>query len=116
MLHSSTLSGILPTICAASVWKKTLRLRHSAPISARGCRTPISLLTAMMLTMDVSGVMAASSAARSTSPFFDTGRYVTRKPSCSSARQLSSTHLCSVVVVMMCFFFSLWVGGGGGSG
>ncbi len=37
---SSTLTGTLPTACAASVWKNTLRARHIAPISSIGWMTP----------------------------------------------------------------------------
>jgi hypothetical protein len=56
-----TSMGILPTACAASVWKKIFLDRQSFPISSTGCTTPISLLTVMMLTIAVSGRMAASS-------------------------------------------------------
>lgn len=90
-------------------------LRHSAPISASGWITPISLLTPITDTIAVSGVMAASSCAMSTSPFVCTGRYVIFQPSCSSTRQLSSTHLCSVVVVMTWRFLSLHKGLGQGT-
>jgi hypothetical protein len=34
--------------CAASVWKNTFLSRHSLPMSASGCTTPISLFTAMI--------------------------------------------------------------------
>jgi hypothetical protein len=39
----------------------TFRERHNSPISLSGCSTPISLLTAITLTREVSGVIAASS-------------------------------------------------------
>ena len=39
---SSTLTGTLPTACAASVWKNTLRARHMAPISFIGWMTPVA--------------------------------------------------------------------------
>jgi hypothetical protein len=54
-----TSSGTLPAACAASVWKNTPRRLHSAPISASGCTTPISLLMAMIDTSAVSSRMAA---------------------------------------------------------
>ncbi len=38
---ASTSTGTLPTACAASVWKNTLRARHNAPISSIGCMTPV---------------------------------------------------------------------------
>ena len=89
------------------------------PISLSGCSTPISLFTPMMDTSAVRSVRAARSSSRSMSPLRCTGRYVTchrnkgrldtqryiarpqrsrrtLTPSLSSARQLSSTHLCSV--------------------
>ena len=45
-LHKSAV--VLPyRTCAASVWKNTFRSRHSLPISASGCTTPISLFTAI---------------------------------------------------------------------
>ncbi len=59
MLSALTSSGTLPMACAASVWKKIFLLRQSAPISASGCRTPISLLMAMMETSAVSSRIAA---------------------------------------------------------
>ncbi len=38
----STLTGIFPTACVASVWSKTSRSRQSAAISGNGWITPIS--------------------------------------------------------------------------
>mmetsp|Transcript_161373 Transcript_161373/g.391873 ORF Transcript_161373/g.391873 Transcript_161373/m.391873 type:complete len:232 (+) Transcript_161373:321-1016(+) len=107
MFIALTSMGSLPTICAASQWKKTLLARHSAPISAMGCTTPISLLTPMTETSAVSGVMAASSSSMSTRPLLCTPRYVTLKPCCSSTRHESSTHLCSVCVVITWFLRAL---------
>uniref|UniRef100_A0A2M4DJ56 Putative secreted protein n=1 Tax=Anopheles darlingi TaxID=43151 RepID=A0A2M4DJ56_ANODA len=69
-----TSSGILPTACAASVWKNTFLLLHNAPISATGCFTPISLLTVIMDTRDVSGVIALSSSSMLINPLGCTGR------------------------------------------
>ena len=107
MFIASTSSGILPTACAASVWKKAFFSRQILPISASGWMTPISLFTAMTETTTVLSVTAARSASRSIRPFFCTGRYVTSKPCCSRWRQVSSTHLCSVTVVTMWFLRSL---------
>lgn len=50
---------------------------------------------------------AATPTFRSMIPLFFTGRYVTWKPSASSERQESKTHLCSVWVVIKCFFRDL---------
>jgi len=51
--------GTLPIACTASEWKITPRSRHSLPISAIGCSTPISLLAAMIVTRIVLSPMAA---------------------------------------------------------
>ena len=105
MHDALTSSGTLPAICAASVWKATPAARQSAPISASGCTTPISLFTPMIDTRAVSGARAAATADGATSPSVPTGKYVTRKPppDASSHRQASRTHLCSVCVVTTCF-------------
>jgi hypothetical protein len=57
-----------------------------------GWITPISLLTPMMDTNAVSGRMVAFNSSMSIRPLGSTGRYVTSKPSDSSARQESNTH------------------------
>ena len=93
-------SGTLPSACAASVCSSTSRSRVIAPIASSGCSTPISLLAAMTLTRIVPGVIASRSASRSTSPSASTPRTVTRRPSRSSRRQVSSTARCSVATVM----------------
>lgn len=85
----------MPTACAASVWKKTLCALQSDPISATGCLTPISLLTVITDTKEVSGIIAFSSSLRDTIPFGWTGKYVILNPSDSNARHESKTHLCS---------------------
>ena len=97
---SSTSIGILPTACAASVWKNTLFARQISPISFSGWMTPISLFTAMTDTTAVSGRIEARSSSRSMRPLDLTGRYVTSHPCCSRWRHESSTHLWSVCVVM----------------
>ena len=73
MFMASTSMGTLPAICAASVWKNTRLRRHSAPMSASGWMTPISLFTPMTDTSAVSGRMAASRSPTSTSPLLRTG-------------------------------------------
>ena len=74
MFISSTSSGILPAACAASVWKKILRARQNAPISAIGWITPISLFTAITETSIVSSPTAASRSSRRIRPLGCTGR------------------------------------------
>mmetsp|Transcript_14608 Transcript_14608/g.62624 ORF Transcript_14608/g.62624 Transcript_14608/m.62624 type:complete len:242 (+) Transcript_14608:277-1002(+) len=83
MFMALTSTGIFPTACAASVWKKIFRERQSFPISARGCTTPISLFTAITDTIAVSSRIASSSVFKSISPFDFTGKYVTSQPCCS---------------------------------
>jgi len=90
-----------------SEWKNVLFARHSAPISAIGWITPISLFTAITDTSAVSGRSAAFRSSIRINPFEPTGRYVTSKPSSWRTRQESRTHLCSVCVVIMCFFLFL---------
>ena len=80
---ASTSMGILPTACAASVWKKIFRARHSAPISASGCTTPISLFTAITETIAVSSRIASCNCFKSIKPLALTGKYVTSQPCCS---------------------------------
>ncbi len=75
-----TSTGILPTACTASVWKRTLYLRAMAPISSMGKMLPVSLLAHMTEIRMVWSVMAASSSCRSSMPSRSTGRKVTSKP------------------------------------
>ena len=99
--HPSTLVGIRPTACTASLWKGTPRSRQSAPISATGWIVPTSLLAAMTETRTVSGRIAAATSAAATIPDGPTPTRVTSKPSRSSDRHGSSTAACSIAVVTM---------------
>ena len=59
MPSSSTFIGICPNACTASVWNNIPFSFASAPISARGCIDPISLLAAITDIKIVSGRIAA---------------------------------------------------------
>ena len=101
MFIASTSSGILPKAWTASVWNRTLCARQIRPIAATSWITPVSLLAVMIETRMVSGRIAASSSARSTSPSVPTGSQVTSQPLRSRCLQVSMTALCSVTTVMM---------------
>ena len=88
-------SRVCPTACTASVWNSTPWARQILPISATGCKVPISLLAAIMVTKQVFSSRAASSSAGRTIPFSCTGSSSTVKPSFSSAAKVCSTAWCS---------------------
>ena len=96
---AATSSGILPTACAASVWRMTLCSRVIRPISASGWIVPTSLFAAITLTSTVSGVIALRTASGSTRPVWSTGRIVSVQPCFVSRLHVSSTDLCSMPVV-----------------
>ncbi len=73
-------SGVLPTACTASVWKSTPRRWAIPANSAIGWIVPVTLLAAMTETKHVSGRMAVSRSAGSTSPSLLTGNSVTAAP------------------------------------
>ena len=75
--------------------------RHSAPISAKGWMTPISLCAAMTETSSVRSSSASARRSSDTRPFGSTGTETISNPSRPSAAALSSTHLCSVARVTM---------------
>ncbi len=100
MPMASTSSGILPKAWAASVCIQAPAARARRPISAKGWRTPISLLAAITETSAVRASSVSSSAAGSTSPSASTGRRTTSTPSRSRRATLSSTQLCSVATVI----------------
>jgi len=60
-----------------------------------GCRTPVSLLTAITLTRATSSPSCSASTSGSTAPLGRTGRIVSAKPSASRARAQASTEACS---------------------
>ena len=73
-----------PAACTASVWNRTPRSRHTAPISGMGRTEPISLLAYMMVTRAVSSRMASATCWAVTVPSSPTGSSSTSKPSPSS--------------------------------
>ena len=85
--------------CAASLCTTTPRDVANSATSANGCRTPISLFTAMTLTSTVSGVMARASASTSILPSGPTDSTVTAQPAASTRRHGSNTERCSVATV-----------------
>ena len=78
-LHRESVWNFAPAACASSA------------ISRMGWMVPISLFAAMMVTSAVSSLSSRLSCSRSTRPCLSTSRYVTRKPSFSSASQVYST-------------------------
>ena len=74
MFCAFTSIGTLPIAWTASVWKYTLCFRAIAPSSAIGSIVPISLFAYMMVTRIVLSVIAFSSSAGSTRPYWSTGR------------------------------------------
>ena len=101
MFCAFTSIGILPIACTASVWNGILCFRAIAPSSAIGSMVPISLLAYMMEMRMVLSVIAFSSSAGSTRPYWSTGRYVTVKPSFSRYSQVWRTAWCSIFEVMI---------------
>ena len=93
--------GTLPAACAASVWSSAPAAPTMAPISARGCSTPISLLAAITDTSTVLSVTAARNSSSLMNPSRVDAKPVTRQPSHSSFLNESSTDLCSVATVTM---------------
>ena len=96
----------LPYDCVASVWNRTPRSRHSAPMRAMGCSTPVSLLACMTDTSRVCSVTASASRSRSSRPSPSTPTYVTAIPRPSRRSHVSRTARCSVVTVTTCRFFA----------
>ncbi len=99
---SSTRVGILPTDCAASVWKRTPYSCAIAAHSAMGWIVPVSLLACMMVTSTVSLLIARRRSSGSTSPVPSTGSHVSRAPRRSRNRSGATMAGCSALDVTKC--------------
>ena len=86
----------MPADCTASVWNRAPWRCATPASSAIGCSVPISLFACMTETSAVSSVMAASSAAGSTTPAAPTGRSVEVQPRLDSAFSVLRTASCSM--------------------
>ena len=82
--RSSTLTGSLPTVWTASLWKMMPASRAIAPISAIGSIVPTSLFACMIEMNTVSGRMALRTSSGSTMPVESTATLVTSQPFFSS--------------------------------
>src|SRR3989441_9178659 len=106
---ASTFTGIFPTACVASVWKRTPLALQSLPIAATSWIVPISLLANITETRIVLSVIALTICSTSIRPSGCTGTYVTSEPCRSRRLATSRPARCSMTVVTMWFPFSRYI-------
>src|SRR6266446_1340481 len=106
---ASTFTGIFPTACVASVWKRTPLALQSLPIAAMSWIVPISLLANITETRTVLSVIALTICSTSIRPSGCTGTYVTSEPCRSRRLATSRPARCSLTVVTMWFPFSRYI-------
>src|SRR5216117_4014202 len=106
---ASTLTGILPTACVASVWKMIPFSLASLPMAATSWMVPISLLANITEIRIVLSVSALRISSTSMTPSGCTGTYVTWNPCRSRRLNVSMLARCSMTVVTMWLPFSLYI-------
>src|SRR5436309_1791803 len=106
---ASTFTGIFPTACVASVWKRMPLALQSLPMAAMSWIVPISLLANITETRTVLSVIALPICSTSIRPSGCTGTYVTSEPCRSRRLATSRPARCSMTVVTMWFPFSRYI-------
>src|SRR5256712_9715685 len=106
---ASTFTGIFPTACVASVWKRMPLALQSLPMAAMSWIVPISLLANITETRTVLSVIALPICSTSIRPSGCTGTYVTSEPCRSRRLATSMPARCSMTVVTMWFPFSRYI-------